>query len=840
MECPICKIDIGDANFCPDCEGANTTVNLSRDEPQDASVSIDLPEAGFTGSNNDVPKTTDEESRGVLFETNDAEIENQIGKQYNYFFGPEGTSTERRQEHHLYTDTYQLGEAPASVPTCLLKEIDAELRKLEDVHVLIIGCASSEIAVGAAHALIGSLGIFERRQRRGFNIRDETQDGFDISIESFLPEEEEEDGKRSAVIVDARSESGQSFAISLIGDSMARGRLKQSKVYLLFTVTPPYVDGIRYQSTWKISYLDCLLKSHFPTKHSELKSKIEKQADLGWWNPDESKLCYEVKDYIDEGRLLDEIDKRTGVPPPPLPPESVFIDEEHIEKTVVYVATYFPDLSPTEFCETVEAILPDREVGGSIPDLKNNEAAEERVASQQNGQRIVEIWRDYKDTFIWRHLRETLSHDEIRVLDFANPRARDSIKSYLDRSRRYYVKDQFNILLQKGFLFHPSTRVSENMIRLTAENAVAYPDEFSKDWLVEIIKNLHERYHPDRNGARQRENPLFYFLDRVRFNNEGRGYSRIAELIRTLIKVPQKADMVNRCLADLMRLKRYDAVLNIIKRLRFADEFDGLYWLKQLFDRRVDRRDATDIRPQAFNYLYYTLKEANGDIHRTLDKLDSWLPEANTDRRGYSGSAYFALRLFIKYCFETIDRFDENDASASIEFPLFNLPADTTNEEESRLINRLVRWLLHPALTGSLRVSQTESWMKRLPEVADDRKRANQLIAILLAEWSVIVPDRRQPPTINEYDTKLETTASDRIRTVFDQFLTRVASQLSDEQRKDLITYWDESNRRSLFSPTNAAAPQLAARRNHEADRWYRVFSLGQEFRNITSSTNVT
>lgn len=767
---------------------------------------------------------------------------------------------EEKENRSLYTDTYEISSAYTDPVKTTGENLRPYVSQLEDKRLLVIGCENAYIAFDAAKALITKLGITDQKRRRGYNVEEGFQQDTNITIQSLLPDKKEaKDNKDCAVVVNALGSSGQSFVNSLLDDFTIHDRLRESSIYLLLVVSPTYLAARRTTlgvdvPRWEISYLKYLLRSYSArtkTKQADLESRIRRQQATGWWATEESKLCYEVKDYIDQDTLIDELKHRDETePPPPWNSKDVFKDERRIENTVLYVATYFSSVTPGEFCEIVEALLPDREIREEVPPYKDSTThPDEQAIPNPISSPAVELWHDYKDRFIREYLHETVADVGMTtVVDFTQSTARDSFKNYLGSARCYYVKDQFNLLLQKGFLFHPSTRVSENMIKLTAENALAYPDEFSKDWLVEIIKNLHERYHPDRNGARQRENPLFYFLDRVRFNKQGWGYSRVAELIRALIKVPQKADLVNRCLADLMRLKHYDAVLNLIKRLRFASEFDGLYWLKQLFDRK----DAVEIRPQAFSYLYYTLKEANGDIHKTLDKLDSWLPDADTDRRGYSGSAYFALRLFIKYCFETIDRFDANAVSASIDFPLFNLPADTTDEEASRLIDRLVRWLLHPALTGALRESP---WIKRLAEVADERKRAaevdqrkraNRLIAVLLAEWSVILPDRRQPPAINEqeHDAPLETTAAERIRKVFDQFLTRVASQLSETQRKDLITYWEESNRRSLLSPTDAAAPQerepLAARRKREADRWFRVFSLGQEFRHLTSSTNVT
>ena len=862
MNCRICQKDIGDAEQCPECAVTTpesvqpqTPDDTTSDSAETESLRTDSeyrddsePKIGNNGSSSD-PNTEERKSSArnvpdVRFDTKDSKAGVQAGyiNQLIAQFEDSGGKS-RRQKHSLYADTSVLPKVSSPTPQCLEDELSERLKELNETHMLVLACASWDVAFSSADSLVAQLGIDDSHKRRLYNVKDRFREDSDITIDSFLPAEEEEQG-RAAVIVDALSDSGQEYVTSLMSDRSGLYRLKDKAIYLISIVRPAYVDqhstnpqqqsGCSY---WKISYLDCLLKTHFAEQHLQLKKDIEEGVKVGWWDTEESGLCFELERYIKAGTALNTIKERTGIRPPPLlPPKSIFQVESaedppvvsaevRIERTVIYVATYFQNLAPREFSEIVEALL--RDLDETAPAPKPVEV-DQLFVGQSAGRTVIDIWREHKDRFMWRYLKETAASDEMTpVVDFANSTARTLLRSYLEDVRRYYVKDQFSLLQQRGFLFHPDTRVAENMIRLTANAFVNYPDEFNKDWLVGLVVNLNDSFAGDRAAVPVFENGILSFLSFVPSNRAAWGYSRISELIRELIKLPQTADMVNRSLSDLMRLRYYESVLNIVKRLRFAADFDGLYWLKRLFDN-----GDSGIRQQAFVYLYYTVKDTDSDIHRTLTKLESWVPAADPNRRSWPKSTCFALLLLIRYSFQTIRGVTEKHTNTRldagpIDYPLFSFANDVAAREG---VERVLRWLLHPAMANTVRDLESDPQMKNLLSDLDLESNPHKVLAILLVEWTVILLGRSDLTADDSNQSVNQSPDDDRFkiaRQVFALLIENALGLMSDVQLKDSIGFWEDCNRELLRLMTRVDRDK----REQMFARWKNVFFFIQELR---------
>jgi hypothetical protein len=866
MQCPDCEFDIGDARYCPECgwqDGLTSPAFVSQEllpeseEPLDANTDEDRqsdsePTAGppgeVTDSSEDEAQAEDNDQTRVQFDNKKSIIHgDQIGLLIKLFRGDQAQG--EKSKHSLYTDTYEIGPTVLSAPDFIREKLATHLDTLKKEHLLVVGGEDNEIVRRAVHALIDHLGITDANQRRGYKVKERFEEDSDIDLQSFLPEKKVV-GKKAAVIVDAHSNSGQVFVLSLLSDFMMADRLRSHAVYLLCIVDPAFINQWSTDSGrgsalpgWKIPCLHYLLKSKFPERHPAYERDILNQQKVGRWDQDETKLYYEVKSYVDKNVLPAEIELRKKPPSSPSP-ETVFKDEQCIEKTIIYTATYFPNVTLSEFCGIVEALLDNRKVLATIPKLSHHEDETIGWSHVPSMRPMVEIWREYKDQFMWRwkRLRQIIAAGDIVTIGFTDYAMREVLKTYLSSERKFYVKDQFDILQSKGFLFHPSNRVSDNLLQLAAETAASYPDEYNKDWLVAIISSFREYAHADPKASQERENTRFYFLDRTPFNKVSWGYSRIAEMIRQLLmKAPQTREMVNRALSDLMRLKAYDAVLDLIKRLRFAPDFDGLYWLKQLFDR-----GELGIRVRAFNYLYDQARGGDADIYETLRKLESWLPAGDRETHAYPSSALIALRLLIKYCLETTYRFKQEQREAEyVNCPLFVF-ADKKIAEDN--LDQLVRWLLHPALGPALRDLESDSGMKNALVSLGLEKKPIRLLGALMAEWSMILLRSAQATGVGPgvqvnafYQVGLSpegisTPAFYVGAAEVDSFrllIEKIASQTNETQQRELIVYWEAFNQDLLHSMTR---PECSIERRSQLYlKSSQMFYTIQEFKKLIS-----
>lgn len=863
MQCPACNSDIGEATRCS-CGWPEEVVgstfepaDLSR-EPEELTAAgateesesapeqlSDLPETGAgSDEGEESPEYVDQTS--VQFDNRKTTIHgDQAGVLFKLFSGDQGQR--EKSKPSLYTNSYEMPPANKTPPEFIREELHERVTTLKNEHLLVIECAEPEIALSTAYSLVDALEITDRQHRLMYDIREKLEEDAEVGPDFFLPKRKP-DKQKTAFVVRVFSQYGQALVSSLANDyDVASLRLIDHEVYLLFLVNPifiterddDYAAGSQVPN-WKIACLYHLLKSKFPEQYLKFVSDIERQREAGRWDRDDTRLYYEIKSYINKNKLSEEIEFREKAIPPPAP-EAVFKDEEYIEKTVVYVATYFPDITLLEFCELVEALLGDRKVLATIPKFTRQDDQTIVWSYTPSLRPVVEIWKDHKDQFLWKQkrLRESISaKDMVTTIDFTDHSLRASLRDYLNNERKLYLKDQFDILQNNGFLFHPSNRVSDNMVRLTAEMAAAYPDEYNKDWLVAMIGNLREYAQAAPSAFEEHERLFFQYLNRGPFTRAAWGYSRIAELVRQLVKVQQTRDTVNRAFSDLMRLKMYDAVLNLIMRLRLAPDFDGLYWLRQLFER-----GEAGIRVHAFNYLYDQVREADASIYDTLSRLETWLPGEDREAQKYSAAARIVLRLLIKYCLETIYRFkQEPDPAGYIKYPLFVFADQQTARDK---LDRLVKWLLHPALGPALRDLESDSGMKDVLVKLGLEKDPIQLLGELVAEWSMILLGSAQAVASGSslpasgFDGAGAVLADARpaapfasAADLFHQLLESLTAYTNESQRHSLIAYWEAFNQYILRLMSGSGSPleqggQLYLKSNQ-------IFYLIQEFKKLS------
>jgi hypothetical protein len=710
----------------------------------------------------------------------------------------------------------------SAVPDYLANDLPTHLRELEARQLILISCPNGHFALEAAQALIARLNISSDENIRSLDIEEKVGKGADIGIQSFFPPERKP-GVRTAILVNALYENAQNFLDHYFRDPARSHKLyeglKENGVFVLTLVEPEYINEKLRDSHrnlifphWRIPFLQPLLKQEFPEEYIEFQQQILSQQGHGKWEMDESRLFHQVNGLIKTGHLRDAIH---GEMEQADPADKIFEDEDQIQRTVLYVATYFPNLTASEFCQVVESLL-DNCTTLATRYSRNDDGTDEWV-QKKAAIALSEIWKELKDTAMWKRLRETsLSQESVRTIEFSNFAQREAIRTYLENKRRFYLRDQFKTLLDNGFFFHASQRIGKNMVRLAGEMAAAYPDEYNKDWLVGLLAKLKEQVQSDPN-ARGTTDPVFQLLKDAPGDKLNFAYSRIAELFRLLLKASFTKDAVERCLTELIGLGYHESVLILIKRLRLAPEFDVLYWTKQL----LDRGEATT-RVQAFNHLYNYVRRADANVYETLGNIHSWLPIEERGKQAYPQSSRFALRLLIQYCLETLNRFNPREFGAwPSTYPLFAF-ADIPSAE--RDLGRLARWLFYPGMKKALQELGSDSGMKNVIEKLKLDQNPNRLAGALIAEWTFILLGPDQPVEVvpvvatnhlhqsNDVwpDMAAGSAPAYTAGVLFNVLLRQVALIADNEQKEELIRYWRqlEKDMRKLIQSPKCALDQ--------------------------------
>lgn len=797
MICKVCSVEIGSAAECPNCAKASASPSDAPAQPSNATAqnnpvnnadapanqgSTEAAGQGGNGANNQTPK-----GAGIKHKAKRVDIHGDQTVINNFGDNISQSEQDQRIDAPFSQVTSPLTPRAPAVHEFILTEADGHLANLKKQHLILIDCFESDFAVDAAHALITKLRISETHKRE-LDLLRQLDKNYKVGFNSFLPEDKENKTK-TAILLYAPEESSQGVLEFLIGNPFRAGsfesHLQENRIYVLCIVQPGYIDKRLKDSVkgfnshhWRISFLKPLLKQAFPNECEHFEDSILRQRDKGRWDQDESEFHREIKTCLDSNLLPQVIAERDK----PLDLEfakKIFRDDDYVSKTILYSATYFCDLASKQFCDLVESLFGDRKI--TVPEYRRNQTHVDEASPAGTEVAVRQFWYDNKDEIMWEHLRESNSGEGAgSFVDFSDYRSRDSLKAFLGSSRRLFIKDNFRAIQNQGFLFYPSKRMGENMIRLTLDMMAAYPEEFNKEWLVGLVIRVRESFEIGRNSVQ----PIDLVFKSLRITTPdalAQAYSRISHLMRRLLENPQMKGMVDGCLGELIRLRYYDSALALIKRLKAVPEIDEFYWMKQMLDQG-DRQ----IRRSAYDYFYERITSQGASILGAQKVLEDWLPKDGREVDRYPSSSSYALRALIQYCVDSVKQLKPDSYGVwPSAYPLFALENVEAAEQS---LSRLVGWLFHPAMGPALALNQDFG-------IASDPEDPNVLISALIAEWGFILlgPHAKAALYLPGGNGKESAGGNSNLdaATVVRILLQETARVADKDQRKDLIYYWE-------------------------------------------------
>jgi hypothetical protein len=574
-------------------------------------------------------------------------------------------------------------------------EVEKWFGVLKAEHFLLINCLDGEIAFAAARALMERLdGVEDERKRQLINLEVSTEEQFRLRIGSFW-EMEVDSQQPTALFIDAISKEGKPFAESLLTTSpSAPGQVKllleQRKIFMLCIADPGHVEktvGSQKAlklSHWDIPFLQTVLKEYDPDRHAELEARILRQRERGAWRKDDdAAFCEEVKGFVRDRSLPEEVEKRESLSQPEST-EKVFEGWSEPRATVLYAAAFFPGLQPPEFREVVERLLGERTLTVIEKVTRQGEGGATEVFESRRERALVEVWRETQQELFKACRLSAAGKGGALAVSFVHPGMKEKVREEFERDHSLYLDDQFQRLEKTDLLFHRSARVAAGALKLTAKMMAAYPDYYGEEHLAGMIETF-ERSATDFATSRDADIPGELF------------YKRVSELLREVLGDTESKDsvervlLVERVLRRLMSRRLFGTVLKIIEKLQFAPAFKELKWVKQLLEQ-----GNAEARAQTEDYLYSYLKMFTGRIYEVLSELDAWLPVEG--RAPYP--ARTVMCLLVAYLFSTVAKFSPNYYGS---WPTPYLPLAFKNTEAATAnLRLLVRWLFHPEMESAL------------------------------------------------------------------------------------------------------------------------------------------
>lgn len=464
--------------------------------------------------------------------------------------------------------------------------------------------------------------------------------------------------------------------------------------------------------------------------------------------------------------------------------ESLFKETDSIKGIVLYVATFFPNLSPPDFERVVSFLLAEQTTNVTVKSQITTEQGEVRLIEKSENKPLTEIWKESQHDILFQSclLRSVEREDSSQIIDFNAPDLREKLKKFLKEERTIYLSQQFK--QARLLIFDSSVKtIAINAIYLSVDMAIASPSTYGEDWLFEIIVRFTDKANKTIDIDSEAGQQLNRLASEIAAENRRKFvFVRISRLIEEMLAYSQLKPVVKQFLEDLMSEKRYDAVLGIVKRLRSVVEFDELYWVKQLLDRGNE-----DARSQAYKFLYSQLEQSNSRIYEMLETIKTWLPKSDSPPRKYSQSNKYALQLLFEYSLETISEMDvKHYGCYPSKYPLF-APLNSDSIESN--IKTLISWIFYLDDEGELAIQHIDEDINNTELI--------QLIGFLFVGWFMILLglEKKEPaPEASQ---------------IADNLIRQIILHTNRSQQKELVHFWEELIDELLYADVEESSGEV-------------------------------
>jgi hypothetical protein len=507
---------------------------------------------------------------------------------------------------------------------------------------------------------------------------------------------------------------------------------------------------------WDIDFLRPLLEEYELSHYEELAESIIQQRQQGLWSADDAEFYKEILKYLRAGNLPEIVANRPQAYHDDLGVQQLFNRQDPLTDTVLYCATYYPDLSPQDFSYLVQLFLgDDTEEVTKRTDQPQPPNGNETVNSVESVP-LVRRWQREADTILRRcKLAALTNENNKRVVDFQVDGLRNRLSHYIRNDHYFFYESNFVLMRQQGLLFSPKKKIAEGARQLLVEMATQYTNNEVANWLYEIVAEFEQMAQAAAYLPGERPQ-LFRLLpdSKVRAARHHVCYG-LGLVLSRLNKEPELQEAARLFWQRLLQTQ-HQWVLDLLRQMGNSVPTESLSWLKQLLDQGTE-----EIRQQVRSYLMGYLLRRDSLIYTTLKELMQWSKATQAGRA--------TQLLIIIYCIETNRQLTQRDYGQWPSLhPLFGFQNRAEACEHIRL---LIGWLFTAAF-----------------EV--DQDNALSVIADIFAGWYFILSPPSQPES-PEAVTVTDSVADLDAQTVRQLLLERLAQQCSRPQKNGLLEIWE-------------------------------------------------
>jgi hypothetical protein len=417
--------------------------------------------------------------------------------------------------------------------------------------------------------------------------------------------------------------------------------------------------------------------------------------------------------------------------------QSLFADEDPIQNTVLYVASFFPGLNPQDFKRVVSLLLEGRTKTIQVKESITTEEGKTQIKETHKEKLLTEIWQesfDRPDKYL-RNCNLTISRQNgNQRIDFTSHELRKDFLTYFEKEQSLYLEEQLRRTQKLDLLLANSDELAEKAIDIAVKAAIEYPNSYAEDWLIELLVKIAKEDERKVTTLLERLSQLIY---RLQIQPD---YSKSEDIAQKFLE--HLIDIEYRSLA--FAIFRYLIDWNIRSgELGIRSAKQLLTWLKKLLDQEDLEDKDEKLQADVYSLLEELLWQSGFYlyIYDFLGILKEWLPDRNISPEKYTPSNIVALLLLFTYCEETIEKLNLKWYGEWPSFyPLFAPLKKNQDSEISEGFNEelctLFSWLFYSDLKGTIAIDAID----RVFNYSNPSQiNALDKIGFFIAEWLVIL-----------------------------------------------------------------------------------------------------
>ena len=770
--------------MCDDAtqETAQPIGEPTQPEPDDGSdnVPVEEPpeETAAERGKNQVEQRLHESPAATLYAIsgNEAKLYSSVTHIYN-------SPTDKSRDLAPYISKSPLPPAKRSYKSIDGSDIAAYAGVLLTQRILLIGCHNKIVALNVAKSVAYGN---QSAGKQLATIRANCEGTYTLEdLIEQLARHKQEDGQREARsprpsqaavwVWEANdvSEGNNSDISSTILDSLFvssahvdqyQTQLSDNGLCLICLVPPQKLQDYKRSNfevelqTWEIAFLRPMLEEVGLGQVEELAETMAQQRREGKWDADDAAFYREVCRHLRANKLPEVVAEKTETDiHADLDLKQLFDWENPLDKTFLYCATYYPNLSPQDFSQLVHLFLEDDE------EVSKSEAVKSTEPSQNGGEAssppgpppLTQRLKREFDAVLRRCKLAPFTDEENkrRVIDFKVDGLRSRLSQYMREDHYFFYESKFEVMRRQGLLFSPKKKVAEGARQQLTEMATQYTPNEVANWLYEIVYEFEQTAQTAyllREHAQLLQLPTNFKAAR---HYVCHGLSLV---LNRLDKEPGLHEAVRLFWLKLLQTQRQWS-LDLLRQMGNSAPAETLDWLKQLLEQ-----GDQGIREQAQKYLLGYLLRRDSLIYPTLKELMQWPP---------AGRAGRAIQtLLIVYGVETNRKLPQQDYGKwPSPHPLFGF---RDGAEAREYLGLLIAWLFEAAF-------------------AVDVDSSLSIIADIVAGWYFILtpPSQPEPAEVSDARAGEDELDSSAVRQVLLECLARHCSR---PQRRSLLETWEE------------------------------------------------